>query len=357
MDARISSPTWRALRLAAGRDEPWPAAGDEVGWASLVRSASDARVAPLLAWRCAADRRAVPEALRRARLAALVRAEAQAAVAGLALDALAARGVVPIALKGADLARRVYPSPELRPMVDLDFLVGDSELEVAEEALVARGFRSARERSGRLVAREVEVERGKVRIELRSTLSQYPRWNRAFPIDTAAMRRRALDAELAGRRVRRLEDADHLLYLLYHLGVVHLFRGPLWFLDLDRLLETAGTRLGWAAFERRAHAWGLAACAATGLDRVRRGLDSAVPDDVLARLRRVRRGGGLIGAFDPGAGALRREAGRFLLSPSAPKGLAALLEAAFPPRDWLAYRWGDPNRGYASAWLRHLRRG
>ncbi len=51
-----------------------------------------------------------------------------------------ARGLRPVILKGADFARRLYPSPAVRPMSDLDLWVRPEEVERAESALASLGY-------------------------------------------------------------------------------------------------------------------------------------------------------------------------------------------------------------------------
>lgn len=56
------------------------------------------------------------------------------------LDALRRAGTEAIALKGAALAGFVYPDIGLRPMADIDLLVREEELEVADRVMIAMGY-------------------------------------------------------------------------------------------------------------------------------------------------------------------------------------------------------------------------
>jgi hypothetical protein len=60
-----------------------------------------------------------------------------------ALEALAAAAVPAMLLKGAVLIEAVYPDPALREMLDLDILVPAGELDAANAALAAIGYRGA----------------------------------------------------------------------------------------------------------------------------------------------------------------------------------------------------------------------
>src|SRR5438477_888635 len=57
------------------------------------------------------------------------------------LDALAARGVVPLIVKGTALAYSIYAEPELRPRGDTDLLIDADDIDVVRETLAPMGFR------------------------------------------------------------------------------------------------------------------------------------------------------------------------------------------------------------------------
>jgi hypothetical protein len=57
------------------------------------------------------------------------------------LDALATRGVFPVLLKGAALARTVYDGPAMRPSVDTDLLVSRDQVEITRDVMTRLGYR------------------------------------------------------------------------------------------------------------------------------------------------------------------------------------------------------------------------
>ena len=59
-----------------------------------------------------------------------------------ALDAMIARGIVPVVLKGFYTARTYFDEPGVRRMSDVDVLVGGDQVERAEGALRSAGFRA-----------------------------------------------------------------------------------------------------------------------------------------------------------------------------------------------------------------------
>ncbi|OWV50617.1 hypothetical protein CDZ97_28055 [Mameliella alba] len=64
----------------------------------------------------------------------------------------AARGIVPLILKGTTLAYWVYDRPALRPRGDTDILVAEAEFDPAREILERHGFALAFAPGGRIVA-------------------------------------------------------------------------------------------------------------------------------------------------------------------------------------------------------------
>ena len=58
-----------------------------------------------------------------------------------AIDALLARNIIPVVLKGFHTARTYFDEPGVRPMADVDLLVHPAEVANAEDALRSVGFR------------------------------------------------------------------------------------------------------------------------------------------------------------------------------------------------------------------------
>jgi hypothetical protein len=119
-------------------------------------------------------------------------------------------GEPPVLLKGADFAHRLYPSPFLRPMQDVDLLVPADRIDATCEHLVAAGLVP--------VATEGAVrdpgyhERAlawrKLLVEVHQSFIQRPRHR----IDYAGIWIRRVPMEVGGRRAFRLDDVDALLY-------------------------------------------------------------------------------------------------------------------------------------------------
>jgi hypothetical protein len=69
------------------------------------------------------------------------------------LTTFAAAGITMILLKGAALAHRIYPSPELRPMVDIDILIDPAQARAAVKAASELGYRFEPRHSSRFAGR------------------------------------------------------------------------------------------------------------------------------------------------------------------------------------------------------------
>jgi hypothetical protein len=92
-------------------------------------------------------RAALSADLRKAAIADLLREQ----ILRRLLADLAAAGVNAVLLKGAGLAYTVYERPHLRPRGDVDLLIGRTDLEAADRALVAAGWLRAVEQSSERV--------------------------------------------------------------------------------------------------------------------------------------------------------------------------------------------------------------
>ncbi len=132
--------------LAVGRRSPDTLAADR--WPALVALADRHRMGPMLEWSLRQARFALPS---RSAAAVLTRSALRSArrysvqeIAHHEISALLTRAAIPaIWLKGAALARTLYPDPTLRPMSDLDVLVSPEQCVAAVDLLCHAGYRLA----------------------------------------------------------------------------------------------------------------------------------------------------------------------------------------------------------------------
>jgi hypothetical protein len=147
-------------------------------------------------------------------------------------------GVPALLVKGAGLARTVYPEPAARPMTDLDLLVRHADGTRAREALLRGGLAprppAGRPRSEALFGEELFHARSGAAVtmvELHTTLDKIAR----RPVDEAGLFARATPAPgLPGLFVPSLED--HVLLVALH-AATHDFDHPIAFLDLELCLR------------------------------------------------------------------------------------------------------------------------
>ncbi len=160
-----------------------------------------------------------------------------AATLGELAEDAAGRGLPMIALKGADLASRVY-APGERESNDIDLLVPPRRLEETEAVLEGRGFRC--DHPEPLAARRHwfastyrSLERPRLQIDLHWGLGTpgRVRWQLS-----ALFARSEEHATVPG--LRRLSWPDLVVYLALHAVAFHGAAGRwVWWLDLHRLLE------------------------------------------------------------------------------------------------------------------------
>lgn len=144
-----------------------------------------------------------------------------------------ARGLPLVALKGADLGRRLY-GPGERVGNDVDLLVPGARLEDAFALLEERGFRGdhpdpARARAHWFATTFRSTARPRLQIDLHWALGPRPRtrW------DVAQVVARAAPSSIAG--VFGLAPADLLAYLALHAVAFHGAAGRwVWWLDVQR---------------------------------------------------------------------------------------------------------------------------
>jgi hypothetical protein len=189
---------------------------------------------------------------------------------GNALDTLAAAGVTCTVLKGMHTARRYYPEPGVRPMIDIDLFVAPESIRAAERALEGAGWRRG-ERQSRPYKCDWHPPGVDTRVRGLDLVHVWDPWSvelhasldRIFaPGRHARLPLRADDQEawmIAGRSVRVLAPATLVAHLAAHaseeshaarlLRVVELVlvcreetaRGRLVWSDLGAFLSTTGS--------------------------------------------------------------------------------------------------------------------
>ena len=311
------------------------------------------------------------EALDRHYAGNAARALARARDLGAILERLEASGVEVIALKGVYLAQAVYPAPALRPMIDMDLLCRERDLETAQAALLGLGY--IRNDSDLSVAECLAnrhqlppfLRPGATTVEIHGRIE---RPNAPFAIDHEGLWRRSRPWRVEGKPLRALAPEDLLLHLCLHATYHHRFR-----IGLSALMDIARvTRLepvDWQAFVVRARAWKASLPAFLGLFLTGRLLGVEPPASVLSALAPAESAEALLAVAegtllaerreDRGADALtaeRRAMHGYLRMvegaralPDRREKLGFLFAKAFPPRAVLE---GQYPRFQGSGWVR-----
>lgn len=199
------------------------------------------------------------------------------------LDILARERIEPVALKGVDFLHRFYGSFDERTLDDIDLLVPPGRAADAIRALETAGWTAPRgEERTHWLRSSFEMPLSSpdpvpVALEIHWGLAQDVRYR----VEIDPVLDRAVPCEIAGRRVRRLDDADAAAHLLVH-HVQHYFDRRLkWGLDLARIAASPGFR--WEDVEARVSEWGARGAAGLSLRHLRKILPGRFPPELLRR--------------------------------------------------------------------------
>ncbi|MEZ5819118.1 MAG: nucleotidyltransferase family protein [Hyphomicrobiaceae bacterium] len=252
--------------LATSRAPPADIMGrmDEAAWMCLNRMSREHRLEAQLHWRYmqngsswtvpAIVRAEWAEAFRASAFRSLALQRAMLAIHKLLHDA----GIPHAFLKGAFLAWNAYAHPALRPMRDLDVIVGAADARVAHAVLVHGGFSQRRNsvtsiddavESGKHLPTLVSpVERIDVELHVRLAKPEVTDMGvRLADADTLIARR--IEEPFAGLAVPFLSPTDTLLHLIVHAVYEHQFdNGPLTLSDIAACIGTG--KIDWTALAR-----------------------------------------------------------------------------------------------------------
>lgn len=267
------------------------------------------------------------------------------------LQVLDAADVEAAVLKGAFLASCVYVDFAARPMNDFDLFVRKGDLERAAAALDQAGYRCKEGGPGQVPpGGSLEFRSlGGQAIEARYDLTQGTRLRGVVRFREGEMwERRWIIETFSGGEILSLDPTDHLLYLVYHAGILHLFAALIWLVDLDRLVRRFPGEIAWEDLPARARRIGCATCLWHGLTLSKDLLGTPVDDRVLRLLQPGAFRAGLIRWFLAPRKVLlgmtppaqpRMQGLQMLLLDSAGADIRSLWQGIFPPRQWLEWRY------------------
>jgi hypothetical protein len=323
-------------------------------WDSVAEQAAQQKIGPLAYHRLTAGLDALPmpgpvrERLRTFYAVGQLRNTLLLRDAVEVIRPLQAAGVPVMVLKGLHLGVQVYSEPGLRTMSDIDIMVPERDLAMAEQVLVGQGFgplpRPDIEDFCRRSNHLARLSRAKsVPVEVHWTIE---RPTSPFAIDVDALWRRAQPIPLGDLEVLALSPEDLLLHLCLHTSYHHRFdrmalKG---LVDIDMVIAAFEGRLDWRRVARTARDWGAGSYVYSTLRLAAMILETPVPKAALAALDRKMEDEAVIELarqfvltpivdLPPGFREIR-------LSRSLPKWAASVARGIFLPRSHLRRLYG-----------------
>jgi len=205
------------------------------------------------------------------------------------LQALREDQIPVIALKGACLGEMIYGNPALRPMGDIDVMVGRGDLSRTSDRLRAMGY----------ACEKHDIEKWCLLVNHLPPFTKPPNprvelhWTILMPTlairpDLDGLWKRARPATVAGVGALVLCPADLLLHLCAHTGgavnsAFSLGLRPL--CDIAAVLEHYAEEMDWREVESRAREWRATKCVFLALLLAKAMMGSRVPEGFLQSLR------------------------------------------------------------------------
>lgn len=270
------------------------AAQNDVDWDALLSLACEEGVAPLL-YHAARDRGLLPSRVEQAvRLSYLSTAGRNVDLfhrLERVLTSLSKEGLPVMVLKGAALVEAVYGNVALRPMVDADLLVRESDVPAVLSILTALDYQSCSVKG--LLARDIHTNQLMVRrpgstqapIEIHWALFWFPYYQEKVPMEW--FWRTALPIQLGDISARVLGLEAQLLHLsghlLHHRGSDGQYR-MLWLHDVAELIVRRGRQLDWGQLLTKAKAYDLVLPLKEVLTQVSEAWPGPIPPEVLEQV-------------------------------------------------------------------------
>ena len=205
------------------------------------------------------------------------------------VDAILARGIDVMLVKGVTLAARYYGEIALRPIGDIDLLVRPEDAADCGHILTTCGYTSlpGRERPTQwhaLVNRALAY-RGNagITIDVHWALASLPPYVSAFP--QAEIWNCAENLDPGRPSAKRLSTADELRFLCFHYAAQHQDKRQIWLVDIAEILRSLPSNWDWSQFVSDTIARGLATPVVVALDTAQRVLDVKIPARVSLELR------------------------------------------------------------------------
>lgn len=354
---------WRRLAALLRGAPPIPT-WSASQWDALISLADELRLAPLLEHTLRAQSVHLPTESRvrlhrAARKGALARICAERTLAEIQV-ALGQQDIRFIVLKGLALGYTLYPTPDCRPMSDVDLVIDAANRVRATTALCAEGWKGV-EDDHEEISSELEMRKadpGLLPIELHWELMHFEWFSQSAQFRTEDIWAEAGPCRCGQTAFLMLSPEDALIYLCLHLAIHHAFEEMWLLMDLDRLIRASnlpdGLTLDWDRVTRRARTGQVANAVYFTLAYAQRLLDTPAPAYVMAQLRPSWLIAWCVERLAPpercitGSRLLGPQALRvlhFLLVDRPRDRLAGTFRAFFPGKRWLIKRYGRADAG------------
>lgn len=209
---------------------------------------------------------------------------------GKMLEKLRHDSVPVIALKGVHLATAVYRNIALRPMVDIDLLVKQTDLLKVQEILVEQGYISSKEESGGFCLGLGSAQEHLPACRKEDSLVVEVHFNIVGPpfslrVDVEKLWVRAQMSSIQGIEVLTLCPEDLLLHLCMHFSFHHAFDNgirPLF--DIAQTIEHYAEQLDWKQVLNRSKEWGVSKCVYLSLFLAKQFAGASIPEQIMKDL-------------------------------------------------------------------------
>lgn len=205
-------------------------------------------------------------------------------------------GIQVIILKGADLAKTLYPDMSLRPFADIDLLIRDQDLSKAERELQLLGYSMS--------FLEGEFHQGYVRrfdkhilyskdgpiavnIEIHTSLLPFICMQR---LEADGFWERGVVSPIFENGGLVLSPEDMLLHLCIHIFNHNISTRLLWLYDVALMILKHGESIKWKLLEKRTRMLGVHRIVGLVLDHVSQTFDIPMPQDLVPWLELSRLG-------------------------------------------------------------------